>query len=862
MSALPTSLPMRFGRFELQPLERRLLVDGQPAPLGARAMDVLLELASHPGELLTKQQLLDQVWPGVVVEENNIAAQVSALRKVLGGEVIATIPGRGYRFTARPETLTPRGAPMSQAANAATLPPSRTNLPRHLTALRGRTEDLAALGALVDQHALVTVVGAGGIGKTLLAQHLLDTRRDTYPHGVCWVELANVTDGGALPATIAAALAVRLGEGQPLAALSTTLAPLSMLVALDNAEHLLEAVAPAVEALLDAAPGLRFVVTSQAPLGLAAERIYRIGPLAVPQGPLPAAKALEFSAVALFVERACAADARFALTDANAPAVIELCRALDGLALAIELAAARAPVLGVQRLASSMQDRLKVLTTSRNRSAPARQQTLRAALEWSHGLLEPREQQVFRRLAVFAGSASLESIQQVVADAALDAWEVLDSLTVLVDRSLVAVLGEDDLAPRYRLLESPRAYALERLAEAGELDALRRRHAEAIAAYFDAQWDERYGGRIGEHDWLAALAQDADNAREAFAWARATHEAERAMAIGATLLLATPTSLRAERLALAGACERLVAEAPDAAPWLRRRALVAACLACTYSRPQHARATAEQLVALARALARDEPDHFALYQALACSANVAARAGDWSRAADVMTELRALEDPDWPPQRLVVGANAACHASQACPGPQARLEHRLHVRHELRLLAAAGGDTHRVMANLIDAELSCGDVEAALHVGRTLLPQLRGTRDEHDLAYTRLNLGAALLTLDRADEARPLLRQAWGRARAFEIEPDVSAYLALSAALEGRPEAAARIMGFSEAGFSRDGGGHACQPNEAAALRRVRAMAEAAVGAARVALWADDGSLMRGEDVAALAFGDAAGSLE
>ncbi|HSV71841.1 MAG TPA: hypothetical protein VLI72_17175 [Methylibium sp.] len=541
--------------------------------------------------------------------------------------------------------------------------------------------------------------------------------------------------------------------------------------------------------------------------------------------------------------------------------MIELCRALDGLALAIELAAARAPVLGVQRLASSMQDRLRVLTTSRNRSAPARQQTLRAALEWSHGLLEPREQRVFRRLAVFAGSASLEMIQQVVADAAIDEWEVLDSLAVLVDRSLVAVLGEDDRVPRYRLLESPRAYALERLAEAGELDALRRRHAEAIAAYFDAQWDERYGGRIGERDWLAALAQDADNAREAFAWARATHAAEHAMAIGATLMFATPPSLRAERLTLAEACERLVADAPEAATRLQRRALVVACMACTHSRPQRARETARQLEALARAADRDEPDRFALCQALACCANLASRTGDWARAAELLTELRALENPDWPPQRLVVGADAACHASQARPGPEARIEHRLAVRHELRLLAAAGGDTYRVMANLIDAELSCGDVEAALHVGRALLPQLRGTRDEHDLAYTRLNLGAALLTLDRADEARPLLRQAWGRARAFEIEPDVSAYLALSAALEGRPEAAARIMGFSEAGFSRDGGGHACQPNEAAALRRVRAMVEAAVGAARVALLANEGSLMRGDEVAALAFGGEAGAV-
>jgi predicted ATPase len=203
---------------------------------------------------------------------------------------------------------------------------------------------------------------------------------------------------------------------------------------------------------------------------------------------------LRFGAVALFAERAQAVDQRFAMTDATAPAVIEACRALDGLPLAIELAAARAPTLGMPRLLASMHERLQLLTASRNRAAPARQQTLRSAVDWSHGLLQAREQQVFRRLGVMAGSASLGFIQQVLVDAddgSFDVWAVFDALDTLVDRSLVAVLASGDAGePRYRLLETPRAYALERLRAAGEVPALQRRHALAVAAMFDAAYAE------------------------------------------------------------------------------------------------------------------------------------------------------------------------------------------------------------------------------------------------------------------------------------------------------------------------------------------------------------------------------------
>src|SRR6185437_5060189 len=311
------------GRFELQPQERRLLVDGEPAPLGSRAFDLLLALAEQPGTLLTKNQLIDRVWPGLVVEDNNLAVQISALRKLLGSDVIATIPGRGYRFTAHiddgkaaatsagsaaspaptpsvPNEQATAAAPAAAAAQATAATRLQTNLPVTLPQLVGRADDMAALGQLIGQHRLVSIVGAGGMGKTTIALHLTANRETAYSHGVCWVELVNVTDPEALPSAIAAAIGVDIGRGDALKGLCGSLAPLTMLLTLDNAEQVVEGVARVAQAVLDKAPGVRFVVTTQAPLKLAAERAYRIGPLTVPQGPLLAAQAMEFGAVALF----------------------------------------------------------------------------------------------------------------------------------------------------------------------------------------------------------------------------------------------------------------------------------------------------------------------------------------------------------------------------------------------------------------------------------------------------------------------------------------------------------------------------------------------------------------------------------
>jgi len=420
---LPPAAARRFGQspiFDLQPNERRLLADGQPVPLGARALDILLELVAHAGEPVSRQALIERVWGNVVVEENNLSVQINSLRKHLGAGYIATVPGFGYRFQApmldMPEAVAPAPPPRERL---------RTNLPATLTPLIGRDAELAIVGEMLSRHRMVTLLGAGGMGKTLLAQHLLRRRETLYRHGVCFVSLGASRDAAEVVRATAAALGVKADGPDPLAGLVATLAPMSMLVVLDNAEHLLATVAELAAAILDNTPDIHLVVTSQAPLRLAAERVHRLQALSVPGHAMSAAEAQSHGAVELFVDRARAADSRFVLDESNTEAAIALCRSLDGLPLAIELAAWRAPVLGVQRLAASMHERLSLLR-NRNPVASDRQRTLRAALEWSHGLLAEAEQIVFRRLAVFAGSARLEWVVQVVADppgqGALDRW--------------------------------------------------------------------------------------------------------------------------------------------------------------------------------------------------------------------------------------------------------------------------------------------------------------------------------------------------------------------------------------------------------------------------------------------------------
>ena len=517
---------IRFAQCEISRSRRQLWLAGSPAQLGARAFDVLLALIDRRERVVSASELLDIVWPDVVVEENNLRVHICALRKLLGAAAIATVPGRGYRFTSPLDgtTLSVRlaaaaatAAATAAAAAASSVAPGAppTNLPEHLPPLYGRVDDVQEVKSMLLASRLVTLVGAGGIGKTRLAQAVAHQLRAQWPDGAWLVELAAISKPSMVPSVIAHALGVHLlRRGEASSRWVAGLSSRTQLVVLDTCEHLIHAVAAWVGQLLMHAPGVRVLVTSlRRPCTWRKNSSSGSRPLAVPER-MRAEAALSYGAVALFEARARAVESRFVLNDGNVGAVIDICRRLGGLPLAIELAAARVSLLGVQGVADRLGQRFRLLTGGRA-VALHRHQSWRAALEWSHGLLSAQEQQVFRRLGVFVGGFTMELARLALADEELDEWDLLDDLACLVDRSLVeADTGE---TPRYRLPESTRAYALEQLAEAGETGLMLQRHARAVHACLLQTFDDQ--GKVSLDAQAAQATLELDNVRAAMDWA-------------------------------------------------------------------------------------------------------------------------------------------------------------------------------------------------------------------------------------------------------------------------------------------------------------------------------------------------------
>ena len=520
---------LAFGEFELAPAARTLWRSGVAVKLGARALDILIALASRPGDVLSKDELTQIVWRGAFVDETAVRVAISALRKALGADGqrhIVTVSGRGYCFALDV------AATKSALEAADGRPLEARPLPPLIARVVGREAVVEALVQEVAHRRLVSVVGVGGIGKTTVALAVAARLQDAFD-AIAFVDLAPIEDGSQMPAGAAAALGLTFGlRRSPMEEIAAAVEGWQLLLILDNCEHVVDAAAAFVEDLLGRAPGVTILATSREVLRAAGEWVHQLSPLEAPPNlpTITAEGARCYPAVEMFEDRAGLAFGGYHLDDADAPFVADICRRVDGIALAIELAAGRLASLGVRGLASSLEDCFRVLTHGRRTALP-RHQTLRATFDWSYQLLFPEEQAALRRLAVFSGTFTPDDASAVIGDDQRIA-DVGDWMASLVDKSLV-VADPSGQTLRYSLLETTRAYAQQKLAEVGEADSYRRRHAEHTRAAFDkaqAEW-----GRSPVRDWLQAHSSQLGNLRAALDWA---FSSEGDGAIGAALTAA------------------------------------------------------------------------------------------------------------------------------------------------------------------------------------------------------------------------------------------------------------------------------------------------------------------------------------
>ncbi|GGP21557.1 ATP-binding protein [Silvimonas iriomotensis] len=473
-----------FGSFKLFPAERLLTRQGVPVELGGRALDVLLALVAQAGSVVEKDALIAAAWPGMVVTEGSLRLQITLIRKALGDGVdgaryISNVMGRGYSFVAELSTQGELLAP-DEHIGAQRLDVS---LPGQVTELYGRGQDVAAISQRLAASRFLTIVGAGGVGKTSVAIKVGHDSRERLGDAIAFVDFAALSDPALVPTAVAAALRLSVRSADPLPSLLAWLRDKRLLLILDNCEHVIDAAAGLASGIAQATTDVHILATSREPLHVPGEQVFRLEPLATPpdQPGVTADAILAYPATRLFVERAGASGATLDVSDADAPVVADICRKLDGLALAIELAARRVATYGLQQTAALLNERL-TLAWRGQRGALPRHQTLRATLDWSYDLLDDREKRVLCQLPVFVGDFTLAAARQVVPAGALSEEDVVDTLACLAEKSLLAVHLTGSLI-QYRLLESTRDYLLSKSDQ--QIDGLARRHARYVLRHLE-----------------------------------------------------------------------------------------------------------------------------------------------------------------------------------------------------------------------------------------------------------------------------------------------------------------------------------------------------------------------------------------
>ncbi len=691
----------------------------------------------------------------------------------------------------------------------ATFPPLRSldvrphNLPQQPTSFIGRELELKELAQRLERARLLTLFGPGGVGKTRLSVQLGAELLERFPDGVWFVDLAPVADPALVAVQTASVVGAPVAPGMPAHdAVVAGLRYRRALLIFDNCEHVVAAASGLVGAILRDAANVQVVATTREALNLDGEVVYPVGSLPLPPAgaPLDAQSALAYGAVRLFVERADAATGSFALCEGNVAHVVEICRRLDGIALALELAAPKLTVLDPAQLAARLDERFRLLTGGKRTALP-RQRTLRALIDWSYDLLDEREQQLFRRLSIFAGGWTLEAASAVCSDDAWSEWESYELLSSLVAKSLVSAerYGEGQ---RFRMLESTRAYARERLHENAESAAAARRHALYCADFMRAA--RAHVEAMDDRAWQRAVAPELDNLRAAFEWTivqdNDVHTGLRMLAEIHRQRLIAQADERTRWFELAAEAARQVDDPPLTAAILR---LYTGMLIGT-GRPLAARTAAAE-AALSASAATGNP--VALGDALGLLASCLQSAGRTEEAEERFHEAwAALEREDASALKTQILVGWAINQLLRGDVPEARRRFDVALR--------SAGPHSLIYATILGAigelEYAAGNVErarASAQEAKRCLVELGVT---FDLAVTNCNLAGFALALDDVEGARDVLKEAIAALRGVGFMTNALEHCALLAGLTGHHFQAARLVGYTSKqyemlGIVRDG---------------------------------------------------------
>src|ERR1700746_3182127 len=509
---------LSFGPFSLFAAERLLKKADESIPLGGRAVDILIALVERAGEVITHRELISTVWPGVTVEDANLRAHIAALRKARGdgrdgARYVSNVAGRGYCFVA-PVTRSSARQPVPITGITPTERVQR--LPPRLARMVGRDDTVRSLAQQLQMWRFVSIVGPGGIGKTTVAISVAHRLIDGFHDAVFFIDLVALTDPRLVPTAIASALGFMVQTQDPVVSLLAFIGDRKILLVLDNCDHVIGVAAALAERVVSETPQAHVLATSREALRVEGEHVHLLYSLDCPpeDAGLTAMEALRYPAAQLFMERASASGYGTELSDIDAPIVARSCRRLDGIALAIELAASRVGSLGIGGVAELLDNRFGLLWQGRRTALP-RHETLNAMLDWSYSLLSEREKVVLCGLSVFVGDFTLQAAGSVASEMEVDDADVIEAVTSLVAKSLISttVINESTY---YRLLDTTRTYAATKLAERGEADRIARRHAIFCSRFLER--DEIIQSLFDEID-LSGYAPHIGNVRAALGWA-------------------------------------------------------------------------------------------------------------------------------------------------------------------------------------------------------------------------------------------------------------------------------------------------------------------------------------------------------